>query len=176
MATTKSSLADELVQLARALESLNGLGRSAAVWSLQDEPRLLYAGPHAEEKIVQVATNRLASSEDPSFEVDGELGTRGKVYVCEVEGQRAAYGLFLHGAGHPHLATTLDQLIEEVERTIGKPVGGMTRAEKQQVVHFLDKRGVFLMRRAVEDVAGRLGVTRFTIYNYLERKIGPQTS
>jgi predicted transcriptional regulator YheO len=46
----------------------------------------------------------------------------------------------------------------------------MSRREKQQVVRFLDERGVFLIRKAVESTAERLGVTRFTIYNYLERE------
>lgn len=177
MATASDHLAEQLVRLAQALEPLNGVGRSAAVWSLGDEPHLLYAGPHAERGIVEAATARLGSNDEGFFELDGELGTRGKVVVCEIDGARAAYGLFLHGAGQPHLATTVDQLIEEVERTIGKPVARMTRDEKQQVVHFLDERGAFLIRKAVEDVAGRLDVTRFTIYNYLERKdVDPQPS
>ena len=44
----------------------------------------------------------------------------------------------------------------------------MSRSQKQQVVKFLDERGAFLIKRAVEDVAARLEVSRFTIYNYLE--------
>jgi len=159
-----SPLAEQLAQLAEQLEPLNGEGRSAAVWLLGDPPRLLYAGPHARGEVLEDATARLAAGEY-TFEVHGEMGVRGKVVVCG----EAAYGLFLHGAGQPHLEDTVRQLIAAAERSIGRPVPHMTRSEKQQVVRFLDERGVFLIRKAVEDVAERLGVTRFTIYNYLDR-------
>jgi hypothetical protein len=164
-----SPLAVQLAQLADHLEPLNGEGRSAAVWSLGDSPRLLYAGKHARGAVVEAATARLAAGES-TFEIHGELGVRGKVVVCGEPGDGAAYGLFLHGAGQPHLEDTVERLIAAAERSIGRKVPRMTRAEKQQVVRFLDERGVFLIRKAVEDVAERLGVTRFTIYNYLDRR------
>jgi predicted transcriptional regulator YheO len=44
----------------------------------------------------------------------------------------------------------------------------MSRAEKQQVVRFLDGRGAFALRKSVETVADALGVSRFTVYNYLD--------
>jgi hypothetical protein len=161
--------ADELERLARALEPLNGEGRSAAVWSLGHRPALLYAGPHADKRILDAADARLAQGHS-SFEIAGEPGVRGKVVVCGKGDERAAYGLFLDGAGRPHLETTVHDLIEAAEQGIGKDVTRMSREEKQQVVRFLDTRGAFLIRRAVEDVAERLGVTRFTIYNYLDRE------
>ena len=161
--------ADELARLARTLEPLNGEGRSAAVWSLGDRPALLYAGPHADKRILDAADARLAQGHS-SFEVAGDPGVRGKVVVCGKDDERAAYGLFLDGGGRPHLETTVHDLIEAAEQSIGKDVTHMSREEKQQVVRFLDTRGAFLIRKAVENVAERLGVTRFTIYNYLDRE------
>ena len=170
MTRTKSkTLAGELVALAEALDPLNGEGRSAAVWSLGERPELLYAGPHARPQVLRDASARLARGET-DFKVDGEPGVTGRVFVCSVEDESVAYGLFLHGAGTPHLATTIDQLVEAAEASIGKATSEMSRREKQQVVRFLDERGVFLIRKAVESTADRLGVTRFTIYNYLERE------
>jgi hypothetical protein len=169
MKATDPDLAGELVRIAKALEPFNGEGRSAAVWLLEEEPRLLYAGRHADERILQAATERLASG-DASFEIEGGPGVRGKVVVCGDGPRRAAYGLFLDGAGQPHLGATIGGLIHAAERSLGKGVTDMSRTEKQQVVRFLDDRGAFLIRRAVEDVADRLGVTRFTIYNYLDRE------
>lgn len=67
-----------------------------------------------------------------------------------------------------HLDRALDHLIAQGEANVGKPVGDMTRLEKQQLVRFLDERGAFSIRRAVEIVAQILGVSRFTVYNYLE--------
>ena len=160
-------MAEQLARLAEQLEPLNGEGRSAAVWSLGNPPRLLYAGEHARGEALEAATARLEAGDD-TFEIHGDMGVRGKVVVCG----DAAYGLFLHGAGQPHLEDTVQRLLAAAERSIGRKVPDMTRAEKQQVVRFLDERGVFLIRRAVEDVARRLGVTRFTIYNYLDRRAG----
>jgi predicted transcriptional regulator YheO len=34
-------------------------------------------------------------------------------------------------------------------------------------VKLLDQRGAFTLRRAVEDVADAMGVSRITVYNYL---------
>ncbi len=62
----------------------------------------------------------------------------------------------------------LTELIAECESEIGRPLEEMTRAEKRQVVRFLDQRGAFALRKSVETVADALGVSRFTVYNYLE--------
>jgi HTH domain len=163
------TLEEELVGLARALQPLNGDGRSAVVWTLGDGARPVFVAPDAPAELVDAATERLARG-DSRFEIEGELGARGLVHLCVVGSERVAYGLFIHGAGRAHLAATIPQLIDMAQNRIGKEIAAMSRTEKQQVVHFLDERGVFLIRRAVEDVAERLGVSRFTIYNYLDRE------
>ena len=56
----------------------------------------------------------------------------------------------LHGA--------LDRLIEAVEREMGAPL---------PTIRLLDDGGAFILRRAVEDVADAMGVSRITVYNYL---------
>ncbi|MFN2489452.1 MAG: helix-turn-helix domain-containing protein [Actinomycetota bacterium] len=163
------TLAEELVGLARALERMNGEGRSAAVWELQDGARLLYAGSGTPETLLEAAHRRL-EQEASEFELHGDPGARGIVHICSIGRETVAYGLFMYGAGRPHLESTIRQLIGMAEAALGKRVADMSRVEKQQVVRFLDDRGAFLIRRAVEDVADRLGVTRFTIYNYLDRE------
>jgi hypothetical protein len=67
-----------------------------------------------------------------------------------------------------HLEEALDELIAMAESHIGRPISQMSRADKQQVVRFLDDRGAFALRKAVETVAEALGVSRFTVYNYLD--------
>ncbi len=61
----------------------------------------------------------------------------------------------------------LDRLVDQVEREFGEPVAGLDRAGKQRAVHRLDQLGAFTLRKAVEDIADRLEVSRFTVYNYL---------
>jgi hypothetical protein len=67
-----------------------------------------------------------------------------------------------------HLGEALDRMIEAAAEAVGVPVEEMSRRQKQQVVRYLDERGAFLIKKAVEQVAARLGVSRFTIYNYLD--------
>ena len=65
----------------------------------------------------------------------------------------------LHGA--------LDRLIEGVERELGGRLTLLGREDKQRAIRLLDERGAFTLRRAVEDVADAMGVSRITVYNYL---------
>lgn len=67
----------------------------------------------------------------------------------------------------PQLQGALNRLIENVERELGGRLHELTREDKQRAVKLLDDRGAFALRRSVEDVADAFGVSRITIYNYL---------
>jgi hypothetical protein len=67
-----------------------------------------------------------------------------------------------------HIDRALSELIAMAEAQIGRPIPEMSRAEKQQLVRILDERGAFALRKSVETVADALGVSRFTVYNYLD--------
>jgi HTH domain len=67
----------------------------------------------------------------------------------------------------PPLHGALDRLIEGVERDFGARLPELSREDKQRAVRVLDERGAFILRRAVEDVADAMGVSRITVYNYL---------
>lgn len=69
----------------------------------------------------------------------------------------------------PHLADSLDHLLADLERRHG-PLADLGRKEKQQLVRHLEERGAFALRHGVETVASALGVSRFTVYNYLNRE------
>jgi predicted transcriptional regulator YheO len=60
-------------------------------------------------------------------------------------------------------------LIAAVESELGAPLESLSRADKQHAVRLLEERGAFEMRRSAETVAEALGLTRFTVYNYLNR-------
>ena len=68
------------------------------------------------------------------------------------------------------LSDGLARLIADVERELGGPLAEQPRAGKQLAVRLLEERGAFEMRRSAETVAEALGVTRFTVYNYLNRR------
>ncbi len=67
----------------------------------------------------------------------------------------------------PPLHGALDRLIDSVETELGGPLPSLSREDKQRAVRLLDERGAFILRRAVEDVADAMNVSRITIYNYL---------
>jgi hypothetical protein len=67
----------------------------------------------------------------------------------------------------PPLHGALDRLIDMVESELGGPLPSLSREDKQKAVRLLDERGAFILRRAVEDVADAMGVSRITVYNYL---------
>jgi len=67
----------------------------------------------------------------------------------------------------PRLHGALDRLIEQVEHELGAPLDKLSRHDKQRAIRLLDQNGAFILRRAVEDVADAMAVSRITVYNYL---------
>ncbi len=61
----------------------------------------------------------------------------------------------------------LGRLIGSVERELGDSLANLSRTGKQAAVRLLNERGAFLLRKGVEDVAAAMGVSRITIYNYI---------
>ena len=62
----------------------------------------------------------------------------------------------------------LDYLIAEAGKQVGKPVEQMHREDKIKFVRYLDQKGAFLITKAAERIYEYLGVSRFTLYNYLD--------
>ena len=70
----------------------------------------------------------------------------------------------------PSQSAMSDLIAELRERRAAVALGGgEKRQEKQRAVRLLEERGAFNYRKSAETVAEALGVTRFTIYNYLNR-------
>lgn len=72
----------------------------------------------------------------------------------------------------PQLADSLDHILAALERRRGMPLAELDRKAKQEIVGSLEARGAFAVRHGVETVASALGVSRFTVYNYLNREKG----
>ena len=79
----------------------------------------------------------------------------------------------------PRTEANIEGLIEEIIAAAiegaGAPVERMSKVEKKAAVATMHERGLFVIRGSVERVAARLGVTKFTIYNYLD-EIGAKRS
>lgn len=65
----------------------------------------------------------------------------------------------------------IDRVIGEVLREetamLGRPVSGLSKAERLQLLKALETRGVFSLQRSVPQVATYLGLSRATLYNDL---------
>jgi hypothetical protein len=71
------------------------------------------------------------------------------------------------GVRLPPLSHALELLVARIESELGAPLGDLDRVDKQIAVRMLDEQGAFLLRKSIEYVADVMGVSRITIYNYL---------
>ncbi|HEY3559619.1 MAG TPA: helix-turn-helix domain-containing protein [Kribbella sp.] len=101
--------------------------------------------------------------------VDPADAARGDV-TLEWEGEPViAVRLPSKGAATPASDGGVQSLLADVAQELGGPLRDLSRHDKQQAVLLLESRGAFEYRKSAEIVAEALGVTRFTVYNYLNR-------
>lgn len=62
----------------------------------------------------------------------------------------------------------MNEIISDAVNKFGKPPAMMNKEEKTHAVDVMLQRGLFIVKGSVESAARSLGVTRYTIYNYLE--------
>lgn len=93
--------------------------------------------------------------------------------------EREPGDVLLHWDGEPavavrlpeeELTSALERMIGTVESELGARLPELARRDKQRAVRLLEERGAFTLRKSVESVAKALGVSRFTVYNYLNRE------
>ena len=70
----------------------------------------------------------------------------------------------------PDVTEIVDKLINQVINSMLIPDGSISKEDKMKVVYELDTKKIFLVKGAVDRVASVLGVSRYTIYNYLEQQ------
>ena len=69
------------------------------------------------------------------------------------------------------------RMVDQITTELGRDLADLSREEKQQVVRALNDRGAFALRGSVEEVADLMGVSRITVYNYLNAtRSGPDGS
>ena len=67
-----------------------------------------------------------------------------------------------HG-GEDHLR----EIVDECLASVGKPVNALNKADRMKVITLLDQHAAFSFRKSIPYIAQRLGVSRYTIYKYL---------
>ena len=63
--------------------------------------------------------------------------------------------------------TNIEAIFDACLEIVNRPVEGMKKAERLMMVRLLKEKGVFNLQRSVPYVAERMGVSKYTIYNYL---------
>jgi hypothetical protein len=76
-------------------------------------------------------------------------------------------GALVGGLRMPDLQDALARLIAGVEQQLGGELASLSREHKQRAVRMLEERGAFQIRKSIEDTADAMGVSRITVYNYL---------
>lgn len=68
----------------------------------------------------------------------------------------------------PDIQMVLEDMIDTAIKTTGKPVTLMTKSDRIEVLRLLEERGAFHIKRAVDRVAARLGISKVTAYSDLD--------
>ncbi|MGK0465176.1 helix-turn-helix transcriptional regulator [Clostridium sp.] len=64
----------------------------------------------------------------------------------------------------------LDDLLDESVKKIGKPVALMSKEQKIEAIQFLNDAGAFLITKAGDKTAEFFGISKYSIYNYIDIK------
>lgn len=64
----------------------------------------------------------------------------------------------------------LEDLIQQSVALIGKPVALMNKDDKVKAIQFLSQNGAFLVTKSGDKVAKYFGISKYTLYSYIDSK------
>ena len=64
--------------------------------------------------------------------------------------------------------SALSDLFDECLAALGKPVDALGKADRLKLVAMMEQKNAFSYRKSVPFVSRRLGVSRYTVYKYLD--------
>jgi len=59
-------------------------------------------------------------------------------------------------------------LIQEAQNHVGKPVAHMSKEDKIKGIKYLDEKGAFLIQKSGDKICEYYGISKYTLYNYLD--------
>ena len=71
-----------------------------------------------------------------------------------------------------NVSDLLDDLIRQSDELVGKPVALMTKEDKIKAIHFLNSNGALLITKSGDKIAKHFGISKYTLYSYLDSKLG----
>ena len=64
----------------------------------------------------------------------------------------------------------LDELIQQSVALVGKPAAVMNKDDKVKAIQFLSQNGAFLITKSGDKVAKYFGISKYTLYSYIDMK------
>lgn len=71
-----------------------------------------------------------------------------------------------------NVSDLLDDLIDQADKLVGKPPALMNKDDKVKAVQFLNSQGAMLITKSGDKIAQHLGISKYTLYSYLDNKTG----
>lgn len=71
-----------------------------------------------------------------------------------------------------NVSDLLDDLIRQSDELVGKPVPLMTKEDKVKAIQFLNNSGALLITKSGDKIAKHFGISKYTLYSYLDSKNG----
>lgn len=71
-----------------------------------------------------------------------------------------------------NVSDLLDDLIRQADELVGKPPALMNKDDKIKAVQFLNNQGAMLITKSGDKIAQHLGISKYTLYSYLDNKTG----
>lgn len=118
-------------------------------------------------------TGRIAYIFSLNYDITPLLAVENTVRDLIKTGQEQQSGI--RSAGSPPRKIThnvnelLDQLIDQAIAEVGKPVALMNKDDKVAVVQYLNNAGAFLITKSGDKVSSLLGISKFTLYSYMDK-------
>ncbi len=72
----------------------------------------------------------------------------------------------------PDVSELLDELLWKSTELIGKPVALMNKDDKMRAVRYLNSKGALLITKSGDKIAEYFGISKFTLYSYIDDKQG----
>ena len=66
----------------------------------------------------------------------------------------------------------LEELIKQSAQLVGKPVALMTKDDKIKAIRFLNESGAFTIMKAGQRVCNFFGISKYTLYSYIDESRG----
>ena len=61
-----------------------------------------------------------------------------------------------------------DTLIRQADELVGKPVALMTKDDKVKAIRYLSNSGALLITKSGDKIAKHFGISKYTLYSYLD--------